>query len=554
MGYCLNPDCAHPQNPPNVKQCQACGSSLVLRDRYLTVKKLGKGGFGATFLAVDISLPGNPCCVIKQLRPTNNEPSLLQMARELFEREARTLGKIGNHPQIPRLLDYFEVNQQFYLIQEFVQGSNLQQEVKQQGPFDEEKVRQFLTEILPILDYIHSSRVIHRDIKPANIIRRQLDNKLVLIDFGAVKNEINTLAATDASGAFTIYAIGTLGFAPPEQLSMRPVYASDIYAVGVTAIYLLTGKSPKDLGIDSATGEVQWHDYVNISYTLTQILKKMLELSVRQRYQSGEDILKVLQAEQDSIDLSQNLITKPTKPSPIEHFPSSQGSLDSGMLDTAMLSKLNLHRPPINRRVASQAEAIRDLQDRRRQRSLEQNWDTDEVTARDKSRETPDTHANIKKTKQNNTSKKIIKLPAQLTAEIILEAYSQGWTDFCQRSLKQLNLKKVDLSGSKFHQSQLVEVNFQGSNLSKTDFGRANLYKAILRDACIADAYLGYANLEDADLRGADLSFAYLNYANLKGANLCGANLTNARISDVQIAQAKTNWRTVFPSGRRNVL
>ncbi|ELR97788.1 serine/threonine-protein kinase [Gloeocapsa sp. PCC 73106] len=545
MGYCLNPHCSHPQNPPNVKQCQTCGSSLVLGDRYLTVKKLGKGGFGATFLAVDISLPGNPCCVIKQLRPSSSEASLLQMARELFEREARTLGKIGNHPQVPRLLDYFEVDEQFYLIQEFVQGANLQQEIKQEGPFDEDKVRYFLQEILPILDYIHNSRVIHRDIKPANIIRRQLDNRLVLIDFGAVKNEINTLAAADNSSrtALTAFAIGTLGFAPPEQLAMRPVYASDIYAVGVTAIYLLTGKSPKDLGVDSATGELQWQEHVNISSTLTRVLEKMLELSVRQRYKSGREVLESLHISDHSQDLSPGLITQPL--SPVDFSPHDDIS-DSGMLNSGVNKS-----SPVNRRVSAQAEAIRDLQDRRRQRSLENNLESEQTKAKDEL----DAQTTLKKHKPaNNTSKKLVKLPAQLTSEIILEAYSQGWVDFCQRSLKQLNLKKVDLSGSRFHQSQLVEVNFQGANLSKTDFGRANLYKAILRDANIVEAYLGYANLEEADLRGADLSFAYMNYANLKGANLCGANLTNARISDVQMAQAKTNWKTVFPSGRRNLL
>lgn len=542
MGYCLNPDCSHPQNPPNVKQCQACGSSLVLHDRYLTVKKLGKGGFGATFLAVDISLPGNPCCVIKQLRPSNNEPGLLEMARELFAREARTLGKIGNHPQVPRLLDYFEVQEQFYLIQEFVQGLNLHQEIKQQGVFDEEKVKYFLSEILPVLDYIHANRVIHRDIKPANIIRRDIDNKLVLIDFGAVKNEINTIAAANTSSrtALTAFAIGTLGFAPPEQLAMRPVYASDIYAVGVTAVYLLTGKSPKDLGIDPATGELQWHEYLSLSPTLTQVLEKMLELSVRSRYKSGKEILEALQFEEDSQNLSGGLMTQPSGSFPHHNTSWDRDSLSSGMLNSGMLSQ----KPATNRRVSAQAEAIRDLQDRRRQRS-EQSTDSIDVTQKRESLEA--NKPSLQKGKPGQSSQKIVKLPAELTEELVLEAYSYGWFDFCQRSLKRFNLKKANLAGSKFHQSQLVGINLQGANLSKADFGRANLSQAILRDANVSEAYLGYANLEDADLRGADLSFAYLNYANLKGANLCGANLSGARISDTQLAQAKTNWRTVLP-------
>jgi len=555
MGYCLNPDCSHPQNPANVKQCQTCGASLVLHDRYLTVKKLGKGGFGATFLAIDVSLPGNPCCVIKQLRPSNSEPDLLKMARELFAREARTLGKIGNHPQVPRLLDYFEVDEQFYLIQEFVQGLNLQQEVRQQGPFNEEKVRYFLQEILPVLDYIHANRVIHRDIKPANIIRREIDNKLVLIDFGAVKNEINTIAAANVESrtALTAFAIGTLGFAPPEQLSMRPVYASDIYAVGVTAIYLLTGKSPKDLGIDPTTGELQWQENVNISNTLIQVLEKMLELSVRSRYKTGKEILDVIKFEDDSQDLSSNLMNQPT--APLNSYGNYADSLNSGMLNSGMLNSGMLsEKPATNRRIGSQADAIRELQDRRRQRSLEQNAESSDVTGKMDSGEDIQTFVGKRKPTEENISRKIVKLPPELTEKFVLDAYKQGWLDFCQRSLKGFNLKKANLAGSKFHQSQLVEVNFQGAILNKTDFGRANLYKAILRDANMIEAYLGYANLEEADLRGADLTAAYLNYANLKGTNLCGANLTSARISDVQLAQAKTNWKTVFPSGRRNIL
>jgi serine/threonine-protein kinase len=556
MGYCLNPDCSHPQNPANVKQCQTCGASLVLHNRYLTVKKLGKGGFGATFLAIDVSLPGNPCCVIKQLRPSNSEPDLLKMARELFAREARTLGQIGNHPQVPRLLDYFEVDEQFYLIQEFVQGLNLQQEVRQQGPFNEEKVRYFLQEILPVLDYIHASRVIHRDIKPANIIRREIDNKLVLIDFGAVKNEINTIAAANVESrtALTAFAIGTLGFAPPEQLSMRPVFASDIYAVGVTAVYLLTGKSPKDIGIDPATGELQWQENVNISNTLIHVLDKMLELSVRSRYKTGREILEVIKFKDGSQDMSQGLMTQPT--APLNSYDNYTDSLNSGMLNSARLNSgmLSAAKPATNPRIGSQADNIRKLQDRSRQRSLEQNTEASNVTGKLDNRKDYETFVGRRKPTEDKVSKKIVKLPPELTEQFVLDAYKQGWLDFCQRSLKGFNLKKANLAGSKFHESQLVEVNFQGAILNKTDFGRANLYKAILQDANMIEAYFGYANLEEADLRGADLTDAYLNYANLKGTNLCGANLTRARISDVQLAQAKTNWRTVFPSGRRNIL
>ncbi|MFM1841742.1 MAG: Serine/threonine kinase, partial [Cyanobacteriota bacterium] len=185
MSFCVNPSCPHPKNPNNVQICQGCGGSLRLNGRYQTLGLLGKGGFGATFAAADVGLPGTPICVVKQLRPQTDDPNVFRMAKELFEREAQTLGRVGNHPQVPRLLDYFEDAQQFYLVQEYVKGHNLHQEIKKNGTFTEGSVKQFLTELLPILDYIHSQKVIHRDIKPANLIRRQTDQKLVLIDFGA---------------------------------------------------------------------------------------------------------------------------------------------------------------------------------------------------------------------------------------------------------------------------------------------------------------------------------------------------------------------------------
>lgn len=292
MSYCLNPSCRRPENLTSSQQCHFCGSQLSkLRDRYCVTKALAQGGFGATFLAQDQGLPGEPICVIKQLRPPTNTPAILQMARELFAREARTLGKIGNHPQVPRLLDYFEDNQQFYLVQEYINGCTLQQEIKRSGPVSEVGAKQFLSEILAILQYIHERQVIHRDIKPANLIRRAEDGKLVLIDFGAVKNQVNqTQSNQPEPTTLTAYSIGTTGFAPPEQIAMRPVYASDIYAVGVTCIYLLTGKSPKEIDYNPLTGEMLWEAKVQVSKHLTAVLKKMLEASVRHRYQSAKEV------------------------------------------------------------------------------------------------------------------------------------------------------------------------------------------------------------------------------------------------------------------------
>ena len=535
MSYCLNPACPQPKNPIHVEFCQACGSKLLLRDRYRVMKALGQGGFGATFLAKDESLPGEPCCVIKQLRPTMTGAHLLPMARELFEREARTLGKIGNHPQVPMLLAYFEDNEQFYLVQEYISGWTLQQEVRKSGPVSEAGVKQFLSEILPLLQYIHSQQVIHRDIKPANLIRREQDKKLVLIDFGAVKNQVNPTQNNSDQTALTNFAIGTPGFAPPEQMALRPVYASDIYAVGVTCIYLLTAKSPKDLDYNPSTGEMIWRKYVHISDHLAEVLKKMLEASVRHRYQAAGDILRALDLEPYLDSLRDGLANKPNSP----QNPTLNGnSLFSG--------DFNLPSSP-----SSPSSATSKLAMAIRARRAKQEQSGPNTAAGQGSRAIPRPRASATSLKSEGYTVGKPKVPAKLDADGLLMAYMKGRKDFASQDLIGLNLQKAELAGGIFHQAKLAKVNFQGANLSNADFGRASLNRANLRDANLGRAYLSYADLEGADLRGADLSYAYLNHANLKGANLCGANLTNAKITEEQLALAKTNWATVLPSGKR---
>ena len=545
MSYCLNPACPNPQNPPHSEICRACGTKLLLRDRYKVQKSLGQGGFGATFLAIDMSLPGEPCCVIKQLRPSTTAPHVLQMARELFEREARTLGRVGNHPQVPRLLDFFEDSQQFYLVQEYVSGYTLQQEVKRSGPLSEAGVKQFLSEILPVMQYIHSQQVIHRDIKPANLIRREQDRKLVLIDFGAVKNQVSTTAANSTSDqtALTAYAIGTPGFAPPEQMAMRPVYASDLYAVGVTCIYLLTGKSPKDLDYNPSTGEMLWQKQVMVSDHFAEVLRKMLEVSVRHRYQSAEEILRALDLEPYLDSLAQGLVTKTTNQNQTQTrqqnntFPYSPGPFSGETPNPAESS-------PGASSASKLAMAIRARKAKQEQSGSQS---SSGLRSRGLAGQNPST-ASIKSSSSSASKPKV---PTKLDADGLITSYIKWRRDFAQIDISSLNLPKVDLSGGIFHQAKLGKTNLQGANLSNADFGRASLNRAVLRDANLVRAYFSYADLEGADLRGADLSFAYLNYANLRGANLCGANLTGAKITDEQLAQAKTNWATVLPSGKR---
>lgn len=538
MSYCLNPACPNPQNASHAEFCQRCGSQLLLRDRYRIVKALGQGGFGATFLANDESLPGEPSCVIKQLRPSAAAPHVLEMARELFHREAKTLGKIGNHPQVPRLLDYFEDSRQFYLVQEYVSGLTLQQEVKRDGALSEAGVKQFLSEILPVLQYIHSQQVIHRDIKPANLIRREQDRKLVLIDFGAVKNQVNTPEGGNADQtALTAYAIGTPGFAPPEQMAMRPVYASDLYALGVTCIYLLSGRSPKELDYNPKTGEMLWHRHVHISKHFAEVLKKMLEVSVGHRYQSAEEVLRALDLEPYLDSLAGGLANKPNSP--------SRSTLSQQYYSGEFNIASNPSAPGGGTSATSKlAEEIRARRLRREQAGLSQ---TGGIVGR--SMDGNYTSGTSLKTSGPSGGKP--KVPAKLDAVGVLTYYNKGRRDFAQQELSNLNLEKANLSGGIFNQGKLIRTNLQGADLANADFARASLNGAILRDANLVRAFFHQANLEAADLRGADLSYANFSCANLRGANLCGANLTGAKISQEQLATAKTNWATVLPSGKR---
>lgn len=539
MSYCLNPACPNPQNLTHTELCQACGSKLLLRDRYRIIQALGQGGFGATFLAANESLPGQPSCVIKQLRPNASAPHIMDMARELFRREAETLGRIGTHPQIPALLDYFEENATFYLVQEYVSGSTLQQEVKRDGPLSELQVKRFLGEILPVLDYVHQNKVIHRDIKPANMIRRNQDQKLVLIDFGAVKYQNAQPSSASDQTALTSYAIGTPGFAPPEQMNMRPVPASDIYALGVSCVYLLTGKSPKELDYDPVTGELVWEKHVHASSQLIKVLTKMLEISVKQRYKSAEELYRALDVVDhvDSLADGMNNVEARNSATPRKGNdlgPDTGGSPSSPHARLAMQIRTRRTQPDSSGLYSGLS----------RGRGVDSNRLGSGVASRGR---------NSAGRAKDGAGEEKKKVPIRLDAEGVQNYYIKGKRDFTSHDLRSLSLPKANLAGASFHQSNLSKINLQNANLHKSDFGRCSLTNANLRDADLRNAYLGYADLESADLRGANLSSAYLLNANLRGANLCGANLTGARMTEEQLAMARTNWLTVRPSGKRGI-
>ncbi len=311
--YCTRPRCPRPVNYfPDLndhsilrtvqqKYCTACGMPLILVGRYLPTKLLGRGGFGAAFLARDRYTPGMRQCVVKQFQPAGDlTPTQLQLAQDLFEREAVVLEQIGSqHEQIPDLFAFFPVivpslfhpgqeNQFFYLVQEYIDGQNLDDELAQKGKFSEQEVLEVLREILKVLHFVHNKGIIHRDIKPSNIMRHR-NGKLYLLDFGAVKQVTNAPSGGPSTGIFS------MGFAPPEQMSGGTVFPStDLYALAVTAVMLLTGEKDISKLFDAYSNQWKWRSRVSISPRLADVLDKMLQSAANQRYQSAQEVLDIL--------------------------------------------------------------------------------------------------------------------------------------------------------------------------------------------------------------------------------------------------------------------
>ncbi|KAB8332756.1 serine/threonine protein kinase [Scytonema tolypothrichoides VB-61278] len=265
--------------------------------RYRIIRQIGKGGFGVTFLAEDTQRPGNPQCVVKQLKPQSDDSYTLHYAKRFFDQEAEMLEILGNHDQIPRLLAHCEQNQEFYIVQEYIKGQDLNQEVFSKRQLSEPEVIKLLRDILEVLTFVHQKRVIHRDLKPSNIMRRESDGKIILIDFGAVKQVTTQITNAQGHTQFTV-AIGTPGYVPSEQANGQPKLSSDIYAVGVICIQALTGINPNrergGLPKDSQTGEIIWRNQAQVSPKLANIIDKMICYDYRQRYQSADEVLQAL--------------------------------------------------------------------------------------------------------------------------------------------------------------------------------------------------------------------------------------------------------------------
>src|SRR5919199_4866703 len=284
-----------------------------LGGRYRIISELGAGGFGQTFLAQDLHLPDHPQCVVKQLKPQVSDAESFETARRLFDIEARVLYRLGDHDQIPRLLAHFEENQEFYLAQELIDGEPLTQEAKGGHRWTESQVIAFLQDLLHVLAFVHEQNVIHRDLKPSNLIRRRRDGRIVLIDFGAVK-QVSTQTIDPQTGHTKTISIGTHGYTPKEQLGGNPRFSSDIYAAGIIAIQALTGIHPRNLTEDTQTGEISWrntgggtfreplqgtgsdHHAPHVSLELAEFLDRMVRYDFRDRYPTAAEALLALRS------------------------------------------------------------------------------------------------------------------------------------------------------------------------------------------------------------------------------------------------------------------
>ncbi len=302
----------------------------ILAGHYRVIRTLGEGGCAKTYIAEDLHRPGHPQCVVKYLKPSSKDTIYLLNIRRLFQREAEILEKLGQHSQIPRLLAYFEHDQEFYLVQEFIEGFTLTRELPRGHRWTERKVILLLRDILSILEFVHSYGVIHRDIKPSNLIRRSSDGRLVLIDFGAVKQILSSTAIEETSEKYTTIAIGTQGYMPTEQARGKPRLNSDLYALGMVGIQALTGVSPLRLQED-ADGEVLWQDQAQVSTELATILSQMVRYHFRDRYQSSTQVLQDLQP---LIGLASYRPSPPAKIAEVIRLPETEIFLETETLET----------------------------------------------------------------------------------------------------------------------------------------------------------------------------------------------------------------------------
>ncbi|AIE74546.1 IMS domain-containing protein [Synechocystis sp. CS-94] len=282
----------------------------LLLDRYQIVKSLGSGGFGETFLAKDTQIPSQRLVVIKRLKPANASNSMsTELIEKLFEKEAAVLEELGNNSsQIPKLYGYFSNNDEFYLVQEYIQGKSL----NEIAPVGIEQAKTIISSLITILKYIHSKGIIHRDIKPENIIIRDSDHLPVLIDFGAVKETMGVVTLGSGSTVSSV-VIGTRGFMAPEQSAGRSVFSTDLYALGLTTIYAMTKKLPVEFATSQLTGELDWQsDVPEIDSNLARVIDKAIQMEPSRRYPTAEAMYQDLNVSKMQTEIITNVPKRTT--------------------------------------------------------------------------------------------------------------------------------------------------------------------------------------------------------------------------------------------------
>ena len=285
---------------------QPLPTGTVLRSRYEIISLLGKGGFGATYRASDRGRAGVDC-VVKELLPKHRDnPDV----RRLFEREARLLQTL-RFPGIPALQAYFSTAERHYLVQDFVEGLTLEQELQRRGKLPAGEVADILEQVLRILTYLHglATPVIHRDIKPANIMRGS-GGRISLLDFGAVKEAVGQ-AQVETAETMNVYresvVVYSKGYAAPEQLRGVVAPASDLYALGATALHLVSGRAP-ERWYDALAGEWRFRGRLAIEPRLENVLSRLLEEQVTRRLRSAQQVLDALQRHDAETELATSML------------------------------------------------------------------------------------------------------------------------------------------------------------------------------------------------------------------------------------------------------
>ncbi len=331
-------------NPSSARFCSRCGVPIPkpnptpmgegltpgtrLRDRYIIVRPLGRGGMGRTYLAEDTGR-FNEWVTLKELTPAIQGTYVLQKAEELFQREAAILHKLSS-PQIPRFWEFFREGKRLFLVQDYIEGktyqSLLEERIASGQPFSEAEIIKLFRQLLPVLSYLHSLGIIHRDVSPDNIICRASDEVPILIDLGGVRQislEVAQTIPTEQTSApsRSNTRLGKVGYAPDEQLRLGIAAPhSDLYALGATALVLMTGKQPQEL-IDPETLDWVWQQELSLSSRMSDILSRMLAFQPSERFQSAEEILQQLSASGGSETQMTNTVAFAPQPAPDQSAP-----------------------------------------------------------------------------------------------------------------------------------------------------------------------------------------------------------------------------------------